>query len=130
MILSFRGLMQPARGTAAVAVMAVFLLGVAAGSAFGPLASSRKAAANTPPLLGQSVAPQTENPPALRQAHPVQVVRVIDGDTFEARVNVWPGIDITTRVRLRGIDAPEMHARCDAEQAKARAARDALAAML
>ena len=39
--------------------------------------------------------------------HPVDVVRTIDGDTFEARVHLWPGLDMTTRVRLRGIDAPE-----------------------
>jgi endonuclease YncB( thermonuclease family) len=55
---------------------------------------------------------------------------VIDGDTFEARVNVWPGIDITTKVRLRGIDAPEMRARCDAEFSRAVAARDALMAIV
>jgi endonuclease YncB( thermonuclease family) len=62
--------------------------------------------------------------------HPADVLRVIDGDTFEARVAVWPGIDITTKVRLRGIDAPEMRARCPQERSKAEAARDALRAML
>ncbi len=54
---------------------------------------------------------------------------MIDGDTFEARVHVWPGLDITTKVRLRGIDAAELRARCPAERAKAEAARDALSAM-
>jgi hypothetical protein len=54
----------------------------------------------------------------------------IDGDTFEARVGVWPGLEITTKVRLRGIDAPELGARCPDEIAKAQAARDALAAIL
>ena len=39
--------------------------------------------------------------------HPVDVVRTIDGDTFEARVHLEPGLDLNTRVRLRGIDAPE-----------------------
>jgi hypothetical protein len=29
--------------------------------------------------------------------HPVDVVRTIDGDTFEARVHLWPGLDMTTR---------------------------------
>jgi endonuclease YncB( thermonuclease family) len=67
---------------------------------------------------------------ALRAGHPAQVVRVLDGDTFEARVNVWPGLDITTKVRLRGIDAPELRARCSDEAAKAQAARTALAAIL
>jgi endonuclease YncB( thermonuclease family) len=58
------------------------------------------------------------------------VLRVIDGDTFEARVRVWPGIEITTKVRLRSIDAPEFRARCEAERAQAQAAADALTAML
>lgn len=35
--------------------------------------------------------------------HPVDVVRTIDGDTFEALVHLWPGLDMTTRVRLRGL---------------------------
>jgi endonuclease YncB( thermonuclease family) len=63
-------------------------------------------------------------------SHPAEVLRVIDGDTFEARVQVWPGIAITTKVRLRGIDAPELHARCPEERSKAEAARDALHALL
>ena len=55
---------------------------------------------------------------------------MLDGDTFEARVHLWPGLDITTRVRLRGIDAPELKARCADERAQAEAARDALRAIL
>ena len=43
---------------------------------------------------------------------------------------LWPGLDITTRVRLRGIDAPEIKARCTEERVKAEAARDALRAIL
>ena len=44
--------------------------------------------------------------------HPVDVIRTIDGDTFEARVHLPPDLDLTTRVRLRGIDAPELKAAC------------------
>ena len=66
----------------------------------------------------------------LRSGHPAEVLRVLDGDTFEARVHVWPGMQITTRVRLRGIDAPELRARCDDEREKALAAREALARLL
>ena len=40
--------------------------------------------------------------------HAVDVIRTIDGDTFEARVHLEPGLDLNTRVRLRGIDAPEV----------------------
>ena len=63
-------------------------------------------------------------------AHPAEVLRVLDGDTFEARVHLWPGLEVTTRVRLRGIDAPELKARCGEERAKAEAARDALRILL
>ena len=70
-------------------------------------------------------------PPQPQQPRlPAEVLRVIDGDTFEARVHVWPGIDITTKVRLRGIDAPELRARCPLEKTKAEAARDALSDLL
>lgn len=62
--------------------------------------------------------------------HAVEVIRAIDGDTFEARVHLWPGLDMTTRVRLRGIDAPELKAGCPQELDMARAASDALDAML
>jgi endonuclease YncB( thermonuclease family) len=68
--------------------------------------------------------------PARGATHPAEVLRVIDGDTFEARVHVWPGLDITTKIRLRGIDAPELKAHCPAERAMAEAARDALRDLL
>jgi endonuclease YncB( thermonuclease family) len=58
------------------------------------------------------------------------VIRIIDGDTFEARVRVWPGLNVDTKVRLRNVDAPELHARCADELAKAQAARAALETML
>lgn len=62
--------------------------------------------------------------------YPAEVLHVIDGDTFEARVRVWPGLDVVTHVRLRGIDAAELHARCADELAKAQAARAALQELL
>lgn len=65
------------------------------------------------------------------ERHPVDVLRTIDGDTFEARVHLSPGLDMTTRVRLRGIDAPELKAACPQElqmaEAATRALRDLLA---
>jgi endonuclease YncB( thermonuclease family) len=65
-----------------------------------------------------------------RLVYPAEVLRIIDGDTFEARVRVWPGLDVDTKVRLRGIDAAELHARCDDERVKAEAARVALEKIL
>ena len=78
--------------------------------------------------------PQSDLPIAKRLdpglVYPADVLRVIDGDTFEARVRVWPGLDVDTKVRLRGIDAAELHARCADELAKAQAARTALQSIL
>jgi endonuclease YncB( thermonuclease family) len=62
--------------------------------------------------------------------HPVDVIRTIDGDTFEARVHLWPGLDLNTRVRLRGIDAPELKASCPQELQMAEAASAALRGLL
>lgn len=57
------------------------------------------------------------------------VLDVLDGDTFLAEALVWPGHTVKINVRIRGIDAPEMKARCDAERMAAMKARDALAAL-
>lgn len=62
--------------------------------------------------------------------HSVDVIRTIDGDTFEARVHLWPGLDMTTRVRLRGIDAAELKASCPEELRLAEAASAALRDLL
>ena len=45
-------------------------------------------------------------------------------------MRISPEVEITTKVRLRGIDAPEMKARCPEERSKAEAAREGLRAML
>ena len=69
-------------------------------------------------------------PPGLRVAAaafdgPVRadVVRVIDGDTFEAAAQIWLGEAIDIHVRIEGIDAPELHAHCSDERERAEAAR-------
>jgi endonuclease YncB( thermonuclease family) len=84
------------------------------------------AAVASPGIAGASVNAGA----SLATRYPVEVVRVVDGDTFEARVRAWPGIEIATKIRIRDIDAPEMRARCAEETAAAHAARDALVAML
>jgi endonuclease YncB( thermonuclease family) len=60
----------------------------------------------------------------------VDVIRTIDGDTFEARVHLSPGLEPTTRIRLRGIDAPELKASCPQELQMAEAATGALRSLL
>jgi endonuclease YncB( thermonuclease family) len=66
--------------------------------------------------------------PDIRQ--PVDVIRTIDGDTFVARMRQREGRDLVTRIRLRGIDAPELKASCREELEKAEAASDALRDLL
>ncbi len=61
---------------------------------------------------------------------PAQVVSVLDGDTLEVRVHIWLGQDLNTRVRLAGIDAPELKGKCDRERDLAQRARAYLLARL
>jgi endonuclease YncB( thermonuclease family) len=124
MFLTLKSFTLPQRGGALLLATAAFAAGLTAGALIAPVGAGRGgavAASQTREALPAS---------ALRSGHPAEVVRVLDGDTFEARVRIWPGMDVTTRIRLRGIDAPEMHARCDDERVKALAARDALARLL
>lgn len=55
-----------------------------------------------------------------------EVVRVVDGDTVAVRVSVWLQQEVSVLVRLRGVDAPELHGRCSDETARAVEAREAL----
>jgi endonuclease YncB( thermonuclease family) len=95
------------------------LLGIIIGNILGPAAAGR--GDNLPGIAASAL---------VRQAHAAELLRVLDGDTFEARVRLWPGLDVTTKVRLRGVDAPELHARCFEERERAEAARDALKRIL
>ncbi|MGH6770016.1 MAG: thermonuclease family protein [Xanthobacteraceae bacterium] len=101
--------------------MATFAAGLAAGVALAPALNGT--------VLPTPVSAATPAGLAPPPAYPAEVLSVVDGDTFNARVHAWPGIEIVTKVRLRGIDAPEHRARCDAERVKAQAAHDALVAL-
>jgi endonuclease YncB( thermonuclease family) len=124
MILKPRG---PTRAGTLVIATGALALGLSIGALLGPQIAASAVSSDAPAVAPPSA---TDERSAFRLSHPAQVVRVIDGDTFEARVGVWPGLEITTKVRLRGIDAPELRARCPDEIAKAQAARDALSAIL
>ncbi len=125
---------------------AIFVAGVVVGAVVHPVhfvqaaasvESARAATRGDAQVPAGDPAPQNNSPSAdpaqpnsAPAGYPAEVVRVIDGDTFEARVRVWPGLDVSTKVRLRNVDAPELHARCADELAKAQAARAALETML
>lgn len=94
-------------------------------------------------LLGSSIAQPDDlrrdpflPPVAARAMGPTAVVLATvdetarDGDTFRAHVDLWGGWRWVGRVRLAGIDAPEIgtEARCPAEAAAAEQARQRLAA--
>src|SRR5882672_1480203 len=58
---------------------------------------------------------------------PATVERVVDGDTIEVKARIWLGQSLTVKVRIDGVDAPELEARCGEERRMALAARDYLA---
>ena len=121
---------SPWRRRFSAALPWVFVLGVAAGTML-PL---RHWTHWPPPSVDSQAARDAETiwrragNPDVR--HAVDVIRTIDGDTFEARVHVLPGRDLLTRVRLRGIDAPELKAACPQELQMAEAASSALRDLL
>jgi endonuclease YncB( thermonuclease family) len=63
-------------------------------------------------------------------AYRADLLRVVDGDTIEARVALWLDQSLTTLVRLRDVDAPELASTCGHERARAVAARERLAHLL
>jgi endonuclease YncB( thermonuclease family) len=55
---------------------------------------------------------------------------VIDGDTFVAKVVLENNVQISVRVRIMQIDAPEIHGECDSEIAAAQRAKARLENLL
>jgi endonuclease YncB( thermonuclease family) len=128
----------PLRHRVSAALPWVFVIGIAVGTTL-PL----RRWAHLPPAVSSIWPDQAQEVLWARGSHPdaryrVEVLRTIDGDTFVARVHL-PGLTpeqrtpdraVVTRVRLRGIDAPELRAACDKEYRMARAATNALRALL
>ena len=146
-LVTFSALAHPRRGNLLIGAAVLFALGLTAGALLNP-----KVRPTWRPFVRSVTAPQRayiapsaiaprsfESAPTnvlLAQrlepgrVYTAQVLRVIDGDTFAARVQLWQGVSVDTHVRLRDIDAAELHARCAREFAKAIAARAALQSML
>jgi endonuclease YncB( thermonuclease family) len=132
---SFTSLAYSRRGNLLLMAAVTFALGTVAGATLRQPLTAQTAAPVQPALAAlPSSEPPSEAPIAKRLdpniVYPIDVLRIIDGDTFEARVRVWPGLDVDTKIRLRGIDAAELHARCGDELAKAQSARTALETVL
>lgn len=47
-----------------------------------------------------------------------QVIRVIDGDTFEVKIDLGFHISIVEKIRLYGVDTPEIRTRSKSEKEK------------
>lgn len=60
---------------------------------------------------------------------PATILRAIDGDTIEVEAQLWTDTFKRTVIRVRGVDAPEMHGKCEDERQRARAAQAFVAAL-
>ena len=146
-LVTFSALAHPRRGNLLIGAGVLFALGLAAGALINPKGQHvwRPLVRSLAAPQRAFVAPYTTTPRSFESApvnallaqrlepgrvYAAQVLRVIDGDTFAARVQLWQGVSVDTHVRLRDIDAAELHARCAREFAKALAARAALQTML
>lgn len=64
--------------------------------------------------------------PPNKFTYPISAIRVIDGDTIEADVDLGFRIKQRQVIRLAGIDAPELRAKDAAERMDAKSAANAL----
>ncbi len=111
---------------AATTLAAIAGTAVAAAVLLAPPAPGPVSPAVAEPAAGRAAAQPEQR---LRPLVPVEILRVIDGDTLEVRAQIWLDQWIVTRVRLRDIDAPEVTGRCAAEAACGKAARRHLASL-
>jgi len=134
--LSFSALANPRRGNAWLVACVLLGLGVIAVEFINPnLLPHPKATSAYRPYgdAGRQVFADkvfADKALANTRVYAAEVVRIIDGDTFVARMRTGPGGEVETRVRLRSIDAAELHARCSRELRLALAARAALQRLL
>jgi len=53
-----------------------------------------------------------------------KLIRVIDGDTVHVQIKVWPSTIIDTKLRIYGIDTPELRTKCPKEKEMALKAKE------
>ncbi|MBB3463772.1 thermonuclease family protein [Rhizobium sp. BK377] len=59
-----------------------------------------------------------------------EIIQIIDGDTLLVPATPWPQQTMEVHVRIRGIDAPEIHSKCTEIRKAGLKARDALQQMI
>ncbi|MBB3313840.1 endonuclease YncB(thermonuclease family) [Rhizobium sp. BK196] len=59
-----------------------------------------------------------------------KIIQIIDGDTLLVAATPWPQQTMEVHVRIRGIDAPEIHSKCTEIRRAGLKARDALQQMI
>lgn len=62
-------------------------------------------------------------------AYEIHSPRVIDGDTFESNIKPFPNL-APLKIRLLGIDTPELRGKCEKEQQKAKDAKTFVARLV
>ncbi len=62
--------------------------------------------------------------------YPAKVLDITDGDTFKTEIYSWPQHSIKAQIRLRGIDTPEIRAKCEIEKTLALRAKARLSELL
>jgi endonuclease YncB( thermonuclease family) len=121
---------SPWRARFSAALPWVFVLGMAAGTMlpikrwmpFFPDAEQTQASRDAEAIIRRAGSAEIRYAADVRYA--------IDGDTFGARVHLGPGQDANVRIRLRGIDAPELKGQCASEVRMAETATAALTGLL
>lgn len=81
-------------------------------------------------LMLVSVAPVSAANRQIKGPVAAEVVKVIDGDTVLVEAMPWPDHRVSTYVRLRGIDAPELRSKCPAFREAALKAKSELANLM
>ena len=128
--LSFSALANPRRGNAWLVACVLLAASVIAGRVHQSEAPAAPEGYAGLPAVWRWWPPSLAASLANTRIYAAEVVRIIDGDTFVARMRTGPGGAVETRVRLRSIDAAELHARCGKELRLALAARAALQRLL
>ncbi|MFN3363489.1 MAG: thermonuclease family protein [Allorhizobium sp.] len=81
-------------------------------------------------LMLVSVAPLSAASRQIDGPVAAEVVKVIDGDTVLVEAMPWPDHKVSTYVRLRGIDAPELKSKCAAFREAALKAKSELTSLV